>query len=78
HLGLGLIVEEHGKLAYPEGTACADVLIVGEQGGTNAKMVFFGLGLGFRPRVRRCYRRAPPKSTRTALQLFSALAFGRQ
>ena len=28
----GLIVEEHGKLVYPEGTACADVLIVGEQG----------------------------------------------
>ena len=38
----GLIVEEHGRLAYPEGTACADVLIVGEQGGTNAKMVFAG------------------------------------
>jgi putative OPT family oligopeptide transporter len=42
----GLIVKEHGKLAYPEGTACADVLIVGEQGGTNAKMVFLGFGLG--------------------------------
>ncbi len=38
----GLIVEEHGHLTYPEGTACADVLIVGEQGGTNAKMVFAG------------------------------------
>src|SRR4051794_25053534 len=36
----GLIVEEHGKLTYPEGTACADVLIVGESGGTNAKTVF--------------------------------------
>jgi putative OPT family oligopeptide transporter len=42
----GLIVKEHGKLAYPEGTACADVLIVGEQGGTNAKTVFLGFGLG--------------------------------
>ncbi len=42
----GLIVEEHGTLVYPEGTACADVLIVGEQGGTNAKMVFAGLGVG--------------------------------
>jgi len=42
----GLIVKEHGKLAYPEGTACADVLIVGEQGGTNAKTVFLGLGIG--------------------------------
>jgi putative OPT family oligopeptide transporter len=43
----GLIVEEHGKLTYPEGTACADVLIVGETGGTNAKTVFSGFGLGF-------------------------------
>lgn len=43
----GLIVEEHGKLAYPEGTACADVLIVGETGGTNARTVFTGFGIGF-------------------------------
>ncbi len=43
----GLIVREHGKLAYPEGTACAEVLIAGEKGGTNAKTVFTGLGLGF-------------------------------
>ena len=43
----GLIVEEHGKLKYPEGTACADVLIVGETGGTNAKTVFSGFGVGF-------------------------------
>jgi len=45
----GLIVKEHGKLTYPEGTACADVLIVGEQGGTNAKTVFLGffVGLGY-------------------------------
>src|SRR5712692_8931159 len=42
----GLIVKEHGKLTYPEGTACADVLIVGEQGGTNAKTVFFGFFVG--------------------------------
>lgn len=45
----GLIVQEHGKLAYPEGTACADVLIVGEKGGTEAKTVFLGffVGLGY-------------------------------
>jgi len=42
----GLIVKEHGKLAYPEGTACADVLIVGEKGGTTAKTVFLGFGIG--------------------------------
>ncbi len=43
----GLIVQEHGKLTYPEGTACADVLIVGEKGGTTAKTVFLGAGVGF-------------------------------
>jgi len=42
----GLIVKEHGKLAYPEGTACAQVLIVGEQGGMNARTVFAGFGIG--------------------------------
>src|SRR5687768_5433324 len=42
----GLIVQEHGKLMYPEGTACADVLIVGEQGGTNARTVVTGFLLG--------------------------------
>lgn len=40
----GLIVKEHGKLPYPEGTACAEVLVVGEQGGTNARTVFTGFG----------------------------------
>src|ERR1035437_4492295 len=43
-----LIVEEHGTLVYPEGTACADVLIAGERGGSFASRVFFGLGLGGR------------------------------
>jgi putative OPT family oligopeptide transporter len=41
-----LIVEEHGRLTYPEGTACADVLLAGERGGSFAGRVFFGLGLG--------------------------------
>ncbi len=41
-----LIVEEHGTLTYPEGTACADVLIAGEKGGSLAGRVFSGLGLG--------------------------------
>src|SRR5436190_3934268 len=39
-----LIVKEHGKLPYPEGTACADVLIAGERGGNLARMVFAGVG----------------------------------
>jgi putative OPT family oligopeptide transporter len=40
-----LIVNEHGTLPYPEGTACADVLIAGEKGGNLAKMVFAGVGI---------------------------------
>ena len=43
----GLIVEEHGKITYPEGTACAEVLIAGDKGGTSAKTVFLGGGIGF-------------------------------
>jgi putative OPT family oligopeptide transporter len=39
-----LIVKEHGKLRYPEGVACADVLIAGEKGGDLAGMVFKGVG----------------------------------
>src|SRR5204862_5378702 len=41
-----LIVKEHGTLTYPEGTACADVLIAGDRGGSFAGRVFWGLGLG--------------------------------
>ena len=41
-----LIVQEHGNLLYPEGTACADVLVAGEKGGSFASRVFWGLGLG--------------------------------
>jgi putative OPT family oligopeptide transporter len=41
-----LIVQEHETLKYPEGTACADVLIAGEKGGSFASRVFFGLGIG--------------------------------
>ena len=40
-----LIVKEHGTLPYPEGTACADVLLAGEEGGVNAKTVFIGMGV---------------------------------
>jgi len=41
-----LIVKEHGVLPYPEGTACADVLLAGERGGRLASLVFAGLGVG--------------------------------
>ena len=40
-----LIVKEHGVLPYPEGTACAEVLLAGEEGGTSAKAVFAGMGI---------------------------------
>src|SRR5689334_8623567 len=42
-----LIVKEHGVLPYPEGTACADVLIAGERGGSMAAYVFSGVGMAF-------------------------------
>src|SRR5262245_11282737 len=41
------IVKQHGKLKYPEWTACAEVLVAGEKGGTTAKMVFVGFGIAF-------------------------------
>ncbi|HEV3446977.1 MAG TPA: oligopeptide transporter, OPT family, partial [Gemmataceae bacterium] len=39
------IVKQHGKLVYPEGTACAEVLVAGEKGGATARMVFVGFGI---------------------------------
>ncbi|MGH7675321.1 MAG: OPT family oligopeptide transporter, partial [Gemmatimonadales bacterium] len=42
-----LIVKEHGTLPYPEGTACAEVLVAGEKGGSMAGRVFAGLGIAF-------------------------------
>ena len=43
-LRTALIVKEHGVLPYPEGTACAEVLLAGEEGGANASTVFAGMG----------------------------------
>jgi putative OPT family oligopeptide transporter len=45
-----LIVKEHGRLTYPEGTAAAEVLVAGEERGAQAKLVFQGLfvGLGYK------------------------------
>jgi putative OPT family oligopeptide transporter len=42
-----LIVKEHGRLTYPEGTACAEVLVAGEKGGLQAKRLFQAFGLAF-------------------------------
>lgn len=41
-----LVDKEHGKLAFPEGTACAEIIIAGEEGGSKAKSVFLGIGIG--------------------------------
>jgi putative OPT family oligopeptide transporter len=41
------IVKQHGTLKYPEGTACAEVLVAGEKGGMTARMVFVGFGIAF-------------------------------
>jgi uncharacterized oligopeptide transporter (OPT) family protein len=41
-----LIKGEHGRLPYPEGTACAEVLVANEAGGHSARFVLYGLGLG--------------------------------
>lgn len=41
-----LIVQEHGRLPYPEGMACADILVAGEKGGNLAKLVYYGIGIG--------------------------------
>ena len=44
-LRTALIVEEHGVLPFPEGTACSEVLLAGEEGGDKSKLVFSGLGI---------------------------------
>ncbi len=41
-----LIVQEHGRLSYPEGTACAEVQVASQAGGTSAKLLFAGMGMG--------------------------------
>ena len=41
-----LVEKEHGKLAFPEGTACAEIIVAGDEGGGKARMVFIGIGLG--------------------------------
>ena len=46
-----LIVKEHGRLTYPEGTACAEVLVAGEKGGLQARRLFQAFGIGVRLQV---------------------------
>ena len=73
-----LIVKEHGNLTFPEGTACADVLVAGERGGSFAGRVFWGLGLGgvytFAMNTLGCGRGSP----NTSRSGFRARRFGRR
>jgi len=41
-----LVDKEHGKLAFPEGTACAEIIVAGDEGGKKARTVFLGIGIG--------------------------------
>lgn len=41
-----LVKKEHGKLAFPEGTACAEIIVAGDEGGEKAKLVFSGIAAG--------------------------------
>jgi len=62
-----LIRGEHGRLPYPEGTACAEVLVASEVGGGNARFVFYGLGLGALFKFLTSWLQAIPHSVTTAV-----------
>ena len=70
----GLIVREHATLPYPEGTACAQVLIVGEQGGASARTVFAGFGVGARLQPARARSRASGARSRAGASIASTAA----
>ena len=57
-----LIKKEHGKLLYPEGMACAEVLVASEQGGKQAIGVFWGLAIGILAKITTSGLQLVPKS----------------
>jgi len=63
-----LIVKEHGVLTYPEGTACAEVLVAGEKGGLQARRLFQAFGIAFAWNSRRACRPPFSPATRTSAQ----------
>lgn len=71
-----LIVQEHGTLPYPEGTACASVLIAGEKGGNLAKTAYLGLAVGavyaFLQLVMRVFAEAPTWVSNAKSKIFPA------
>jgi putative OPT family oligopeptide transporter len=62
-----LIEREHGRLPYPEGTACAEVLVASEVGGSNARFVFLGLGAGAAFKALTSWLRAIPDAAHLGL-----------
>jgi putative OPT family oligopeptide transporter len=62
-----LIEREHGKLPYPEGTACAEVLVANEVGGGNARFVFYGLAAGAAFKALTSWARAIPDAVHLRL-----------
>lgn len=71
-----LIVKEHDTLPYPEGTACAEVLIAGEEGGKGAKLVFSGLGIGAGFKLLTDVVKAFPSSIEWEIYKFKNAAIG--
>ncbi|WP_066172425.1 OPT family oligopeptide transporter [Bacillus marinisedimentorum] len=71
-----LIVNEHDTLPYPEGTACAEVLVAGEGKGRGAKLVFWGLGIGALFKFLTDAIKAFPSQVEWAISGFRNAAFG--
>ncbi len=64
-----LIEREHGNLPYPEGTACAEVLVASEVGGSKAREVFWGLGIGGLMKIVTGWARVIPDSVHARVPL---------
>ena len=71
-----LIVKEHGNLTYPEGTACAEVLMVGEKGGTSAATVFTGFFIGLIYKVMNVGMHLWSEVARKSLSFFKGASLG--
>lgn len=71
-----LIVEEHDTLPYPEGTACAEVLEAGEEGGKGAKLVLSGLGIGALFKLLTDAVKAFPSTVELEIQKFNNASIG--
>lgn len=71
-----LIVKEHGKLPYPEGTACAEVLVAGEVGGGSARLLFSSMGVAGLYRFLQNGLRLFPESVECVIRGFSGAMIG--